>query len=211
MVDNDNDAYDDARYGHGTGESVDSGREAYSEKDAGIPGTCPNCMILPIRVGLSFVANDMDFGRAVIFAVDSGADLVQEALGTINGASLSKAAIDYAYNNDVPVIASAADESSMHQNLPAAHGHTITMNSVTKYEDNMLPKSYLYLNGCTNYGGNIDVSVPSTSCSSEAVGRGAGIAALIISAAKNEVAKGNLSRGLTSNEVTIIRLFHYFL
>lgn len=201
MVDDDNDPCDDVRYGHGTGESEDSCGEAYSDREDGFPGTCPNCMILPIRVGLSFMANDMDFGRAVIFAVDSGADIIQEALGTINGSRLAQDALDYAYYKGVPVIASAADEESFHQNLPAAHEHTITVNSVTKYEEGMSPKSYLYLNGCTNYGGKIDVAVSSTSCSSEATGRGAGIAGLIVSAAKNEIARGNMDTPLSANEI----------
>ena len=201
MLDDDNDPHDDVSYGHGTGESKDSCAEARSDRADGFPGTCPNCRILPVRVGLSFIAEDTTFGRAVIFAVDTGADVIQEALGTINGSSLAQAAIHYAYSRNVPVIASAADESSMHQNLPAAHEHTITFNSVTKYLPDMSPRSYLYLNGCTNYGGNIAASVSSESCSSEAVGRGAGIAGLIVSAAKNEIAKGNLARPLTANEV----------
>jgi Subtilase family len=201
MVDDDNDPYDDVHYGHGTGESKDSCGEAYTDRSDGFPGTCPNCMILPVRVGLSFIAEDMTFGRAVIFAVDSGADVVQEALGTIDGSWLAQEAIHYAYARGVPIVASAADESSMHQNLPAAHEHTLTVNSVTKYEPGMEPESYLYLNGCTNYGGNIDATVSSSSCSSEAVGRGAGIAGLVISAAKNEMARGHLDRALTANEI----------
>ncbi|MEA3223930.1 MAG: FG-GAP-like repeat-containing protein [Thermodesulfobacteriota bacterium] len=197
MVDDDNDPCDDVRYGHGTGESEDSCGEAYSDRENGFPGTCPNCRILPVRVGLSFMADDMDFGRAVIFAVDSDATIIQEALGTINGSRLAQDALDYAYYKGVPVIASAADEESFHQNLPAAHEHTITVNSVTKYEDGMYPESYLYLNGCTNYGGKTDVAVSSTSCSSEATGRGAGVAGLIVSAAKNE----NLDPFLNANEI----------
>lgn len=201
MVDDDNDPYDDVHYGHGTGESKDSCGEAFTDRTDGFPGTCPNCMILPVRVGLSFIAEDMTFGRAVIFAVDSGVDVVQEALGTISGSWLAQEAIHYAYSRGVPICASAADESSMHANLPAAHEHTLTFNSVTKYEPGMEPASYLYLNGCTNYGGSIDAAVSSSSCSSEAVGRGAGIVGLIVSAAKNEVARGNLEWGLSANEI----------
>ncbi len=201
MVDDDNDAYDDVHYGHGTGESKDSCGEAFTNHYLGFPGTCPNCMILPVRVGLSFIAEGMTFGRAVVFAVDSGADVVQEALGTVSGPRLAQDAIEYARSKGVPIVASAADESSMHQNLPAAHEHTLTFNSVTKFEGGMEPQSYLYLNGCTNYGGNMDATVSSTACSSEAVGRGAGIVGLVVSAAKNEIARGNLERALTANEI----------
>src|SRR5581483_1904776 len=52
--------------------------------------------------------------------------------------------------------------------------------------------SYLYLNGCTNYGGNIAVAIESSSCSSEATGRGAGIAGLLVSAALDAVDAGRL-------------------
>src|SRR5204863_3506944 len=84
-----------------------------------------------------------------------------------------------------------------HHNVPSANRHTITVNSVTRYEDLaglvLSPPSYLYLNGCTNYGGNIAVAVASSSCSSEATGRAAGIAGLLISAALDRVDMGFLA------------------
>lgn len=194
FLDNDNDPFDEVTYGHGTGEAEDSTAEADNGGDL---GTCPNCMVLPIRVGDSFIADSNLFGEGVVFAVDSGAHVVQEALGAVNNTPLAKAAIDYAWNNDVPVIASAADEESFHHNVPGANRHTIVVNSVTRYGDLaglvMTPHSYLYLNGCTNYGGNMAVAITSTSCSSEATGRGAGIAGLIISAALNAAEQGQLT------------------
>src|SRR4029077_9150061 len=77
-----------------------------------------------------------------------------------------------------------------------ASRHTITVNSVTRFAEQsgflMSPQSYLYLNGCTNYGGNIAVAIESSSCSSEATGRGWGIAGLLISAALDRVDAGTL-------------------
>ena len=54
FFEDDNDALDEVRYGHGTGESHDSSAEA--NNGGGSPGTCPNCMLLEVRVGDSFVA-----------------------------------------------------------------------------------------------------------------------------------------------------------
>ncbi|MFI5366805.1 MAG: S8 family serine peptidase, partial [Candidatus Binatia bacterium] len=194
FLDDDNDPFDEVQYGHGTGEAEDSTAEA---DNGGSLGTCPNCMVLPIRVGDSFVADSNLFAQGVVFAVDHGAHVIQEALGAINNTSFARAAIDYAWANDVPVIASAADEESFHHNVPAANRHTIVVNSVTRFADVsgfiMTPHSYLYLNGCTNYGGNIAVAIESSSCSSEATGRGAGIAGLLVSAALNEVDGGHLT------------------
>ena len=153
---------------------------------------------MPIRVGDSFVAEVNNFAQGVLFAVDSGARVIQEALGALNNSSFAQAAIDYAYHRGVIVVASAADEESNHHNYPANYNHTLEVNSVTKFNDisglQQTPRSYLYLNGCTNYGGHIAVSVPSSSCSSEATGKSAGMAALVYSAALNEIDRGHLTR-----------------
>ncbi|HYC53611.1 MAG TPA: FG-GAP-like repeat-containing protein [Candidatus Binatia bacterium] len=195
----DNDPYDDVQYGHGTGESRDSAAEADNGGDA---GACPNCMSMPLRVGDSFVADVNAFAQAVIFAVDTGAAIVQEALGTYNNTSLGQAAVTYAYDNDVPVMASAADEDAWHHNFPSNYVHTIVTNSIRDFGfDGVLPDSWLYFNGCTNFGGNISVAVPSTSCSSEAVGRGSGVAGLLISAGRDAAEEGTLEYPLTANEV----------
>ncbi len=194
FLDDDNDPFDEVQYGHGTGQASDSTAEA---NNGGSLGTCPNCMVLPIRVGDSFIADSNLFAQGVVFAVDHGAHVIQEALGAINNTSFARAAIEYAWANDVPVIASAADEESFHHNVPAANRHTIVVNSVTRFANVsgvlMTPQSYLYLNGCTNYGGNIAVAIESSACSSEATGRGAGIAGLIVSAALNAVDGGSLT------------------
>ncbi len=195
FFEDDNDALDEVRYGHGTGESHDSGNEANNGLDD--TGVCPNCLLLEVRAGDSFVADVNAFAQGVVFAVDSGARVVQEALGTLNQTQFGQAAVDYAYRNGVVVIASAADEESNHHNYPANYDHTVQVNSVTRFADisgiKQSPPSYLYLNGCTNYGGHIALAVPSSSCSSEATGRSAGMAALVISAALNAIDRGTLT------------------
>jgi hypothetical protein len=204
FLDNSNDPYDDVHYDHGTGEAQDSTGAANAL--AHEVGACPNCMILPIRVGDSFIASANAFAEGVLFAVDSGASVVQEALGTIDVTETARQAIDDAEAHGVPVVASAADEEAEHHNEPANLAHTIVVNSLTEAPRGpdgvplFDPPSYLYLNGCTNYGANIAVSVESSSCSSEATGKAAGIVGLAISAAAAEVARGRLRPypGLTS-------------
>jgi len=196
FFEDDNDALDEVRYGHGTGESHDSGSEA--NNNIGEVGTCPNCLLLEVRVGDSFVTEVNQFAQGVVFAVDSGARVVQEALGTLNQSRFGQEAINYAYRRGVVVIASAADEESNHHNYPANYNHTVQVNSVTKFADQgglivQSPPSYLYLNGCTNYGAHIALAVPSSSCSSEATGRSAGMAGLVISAALNAIDRGLLT------------------
>ena len=108
----------------------------------------------------------------------------QEALGTYSDPVSAREAIDYAYNHGVAVIASAADEAAEHHNQPGALPHTIVVNAIEGPADiegvpvTNEPPSYLQLDGCTNFGTRIDLSVPATSCSSEATGKSAGVAGL---------------------------------
>ncbi len=187
FVDNNNDPYDEVHYGHGTGEEENSAAEA--DNSAGEIGTCPNCEIMELRVGESFITDANRFAEAVDYATDRGVDVIQEPLGTYNDPNYTREAIDYAYSHGVTVMASAADEAAEHHNQPGALPNTIVVNamegpaSLGGVPVTNKPPSYLQLDGCTNFGTRIDLSVPATSCSSEATGRSSGVAGLIYSAA----------------------------
>jgi hypothetical protein len=192
FLDNDNDPLDDVHYNHGTGEAKDSSAEA---NNGGQTGSCPNCMVIPLRVGDSFVADVNNFAQAAVYAVDNDVLVIQEALGTLNMSHLGREAVNYAYAHGVAVIASAADEAAQHHNWPSNYGHTIVVNSVRNYNIPFTPEpqSYLQFNGCTNFSTHVTVAIPSTSCSSNATGVGAGLAGLVYSAALNAQDHGGLS------------------
>ena len=191
FLDDDNDPFDDVQYGHGTGEAKDSAGEANTGGDL---GTCPNCMEIHLRVGTSFIADVNRFAQATIYATDNGIDVVQEALGTLNKSRLGADAIKYAYDHGTTVIASAADEAAQHHNWPSSYPYSIVVNSVTHRgeADPATPISYLQFNGCTNFSSRITLAIPSVSCSSDATGRGAGMAGLVYSAARNAIESGQL-------------------
>jgi hypothetical protein len=193
FLDDDNDPFDDVQYGHGTGEAKDSAGEANTGGDL---GTCPNCMEIHLRVGTSFVADVNRFAEATIYATDNDVDVVQEALGTLNKSRLAADAVKYAYDHGTTVIASAADEAAQHHNWPSSYPYSIVVNSVTHFDegDAVTDLSYLQFNGCTNFSSRITLAIPSVSCSSDATGRGAGMAGLIYSAALNAVESGQLER-----------------
>src|SRR5581483_1734694 len=191
----DNDPADDVTYGHGTGEARDSSAEVEKQLSQ-----CPNCMVEPLRVGESFIADINHWAEAVFYAVNNGASVIQEALGTINHTAFAQAAADYAYSHGVLVVASEADESAGHHNYPAALNHTMVVNSVTpgatlgdvpgvdqvfaplpaqaqsvKGTPVQRPSTFLAFNGCTNFGGYTWVSIESASCSSDATGQASGM------------------------------------
>jgi len=191
---NDNDPYDDTRYGHGTGEARDSSAEGNNGQ--GDIGICPDCRFMMLRAGDSFIADANDFAKGVVYATDNGAKVVQEALGTIDQSAFSKAAIDYAYAHGVIVVASMADENSRHHNMPGVTNHTLPVHAITKDGDitagaNGAPPTtsattFIAYNTCSNFGAQNMLSVSGTSCSSEATGKGAGAAGLLYSEGANK-------------------------
>lgn len=204
FYENDNNPLDDVDHGHGTGEAIDSTAEMAVDGEgcqdcpgSGLgegPGTAPNCMMMPCRVGSSFIADVNHFSEAVIYAVDNGASVIQEALGTLNHTSFGQAAIDYAYENGVIINASQADEAAAHHNWPAAYERTMVVNSIRNTEiGGTNPATYLLLNGCTNFGGYSFLSIPSTACSSHATGVSSGVSGLLVSAARNAVENGKMT------------------
>ena len=199
FVDNTNDPVDDVDYGHGTGEAGDMAGAADSTGNG--VGACPSCRVLPIRVGTSFIASSNAFAQGVAFAVDSGATVVSEALGAIDHTNVASQAIAYASAHGVPIVGSTADEESEHANLPSsASNQIIDVNSSTRASSGISPQSALLLNGCTNYGPEISVTVESSSCSSEATGKAAGIVGLAETAAAQAVAARTITPypGLTN-------------
>lgn len=196
FLEDDNDPRDESGDGHGTAGAMWSGAEA--NNGGGMPGICPNAMILPVRVGDSLVIDSNDFAQGVVFAVDAGARVVQGALVGVNNTSFAREAVDYAYSRGVAVIASAGIGGSAWNNYPAAYERTIRVNAVQKYVSGpsvrQFPPSYLYLGGETNYGAGSMVCAPSDGHSSGATARLAGIAGLIYSAAENRVQRGEMWR-----------------
>jgi hypothetical protein len=178
---NDNDASDDTDFGHGTGEAKDSGSEAHN--GIGTAGICGRCRILNVRVGDSFVVDVNQFADGVIFAVESGSQIVQEALGSLNNTPYAQAAIDYAYENGTAIIASAADERSYHHNYPGSLEHTLYVHAIVADTDGDWESAETFLNfgNCTNWGGKLALSTPGTGCSSEATGNTSGQAGLVFS------------------------------
>lgn len=192
----DNDPYDDTRYGHGTGEARDSTAE--TNNGMGDAGICPKCRFVPLRVGDSFIADANDFAQAVVYATDNGVSVVQEALGTINMSAFAQSALDYAWRNGTVIVASMADENSRHHNYPATANHTMPVHAITMLgdEQSTTAKSFLAFNTCTNFGAQNFLSASGTGCSSEAVGRLSGIAGLVYSMGL----QANLSPPLNAGE-----------
>lgn len=181
---NDNDPFDDAEsqgYSHGT---LTFRRAVAEGGDGGSIGSCPNCSAMMLRVGDSFIGESTAFAEAIVYAVDRGAKVIQLEIGGLSTSAHARDAIEYAWSKGVTIIASAADESSIHANEPSARHHTIPVHPITYDEDSAeTSNSFQIFNNCADFGGRPQLSITIDACSSEATAIGAGLAGLVHSAA----------------------------
>jgi hypothetical protein len=180
----DNDPSDRTKFGHGTGEARDS--VAAINNGISGAGVCGNCTFIALRLNDSFIVDSNAFAQAVIYAVDIGAGLVQQALGGVNHSELTKEAVNYAYDRNVVIIGSAADENSFHHNYPSTLDPVVYTNAI-RYDTREFKDAttFLNFNNCSNYGARVDVATSGRSCSSEATGNLSGISALALSYGKS--------------------------
>ena len=195
---------DDTGFGHGTGSSKDGFAEPMDGK-GGI-GTCPNCTVMMLRVGDAFVPELNTWSMAVTYATDIGASVVNiSGGGGLSNPALSREAMQYAYDNDVTIIASNSDLDAFHHNYPNTSQHAISVHAIV-YDGQQINTSTTFFNynTCTNYGAQLMLSIPANGCSSEAAGRSGGLAGLLYAAAKQAglpaVDKAGV-RHLTAEEV----------
>lgn len=89
--------------------------------------------------------------NGIYYAVDHGADVINISAGRYGTTDAEQAAIDYAYQNNVVVVASAGNENTSEPLYPASANHVI---SVGATKSNNKKADY------SNYGNYVDISAP---------------------------------------------------
>ncbi|XXX73568.1 FG-GAP-like repeat-containing protein [Sorangium sp. So ce134] len=185
---NDNDPFDDTRNGHGTEGAKTSA--AQTNNRLGGAGACPLCRVVPLRVGDSHVADAQDLAKALLYAADLRADVVQCPVTAVDSTAFLQAALDYAYGKGTLVVVSTGDEGSRRHGAPAMSNHALPASAV-RYDGQSVRTSTTFLDAspCSNFGGNNLLAVSSDGCASDATAALAGVAGLVVAAA--------LERGVT--------------
>ncbi|TNE90161.1 MAG: hypothetical protein EP330_08875 [Deltaproteobacteria bacterium] len=166
---------------HGTGVAKTAAQEG---NDGGGIGVCPNCPILPVRVGDTFVTDGDRAALAIAYATDRGVKAISMAIGALTHPESAREAIDYAAEHDVVMVGAAGDENAYHHNVPAAEDpilfvHSVRANSGNEGGDAVTYTAYV---NCNNWGPRLDIVAPSSDCATGAVARLVGAAGLIHSA-----------------------------
>jgi len=110
--------------GHGTHVA---GIIAANDDGQGIVGLAPDALIMPIPIFQPDYVDDFTTGVGIIWAVDNGADILQNSWGGPVYSQLIKAAFDYALANGVVPVCAAGNDGEAWIYFPSAYPGVIAV------------------------------------------------------------------------------------
>ncbi len=123
--------------------------------NAGIVGIAPRVQLMPLAIfSPQGVGTYYDLIRAILYATDNGAHVINMSLGATTYSQGEAEAVAYAAKHGVVLVAAAGNYASNRLFYPAAHPQVIGV-SATDVNDNLA--------SFTNYGEFVDVAAPGVS------------------------------------------------
>ncbi|TVQ91871.1 MAG: hypothetical protein EA397_08195 [Deltaproteobacteria bacterium] len=171
-------AYVDGFADHGT--SVVRTVGAWAD-DRGRIGGCPNCAVMPIRIGEAFVTDGDRIALAIAYLADHGVGAAAMALGALTQPGAVEAAARYAEDAGVILVNAGGDENAWHRNRPGSASPFLFVKSIRADNRDERNNAFSFMNTihCNNFGPRMDLVAPSTSCATGATGKIGGIAGLL--------------------------------
>lgn len=141
--------------GHGTNVSGIIG--AQGNNNLGYAGIDWNCKLMILKV-----LDDTGFGYyswwadAIYYAVDNGANVINMSLAGDNYSALLEDAVNYAYTNNVMVVAATGNNNSTIQ-YPAKYANSLAIGATNSQDNRANP---FFWGGGSNFGPEIDLVAP---------------------------------------------------
>lgn len=126
----DNDNLPDDDHGHGTHVAGIAG--ARVNNGIGIAGVAGAVTLMPVDVFRGGIGTYEDLIRAIIYATDNGAHVINLSLGASSYSLGEQMAVDYAWARGVVVVAAAGNTGTERYHYPAAHEHVIAVAATTR-------------------------------------------------------------------------------
>lgn len=145
----DNDNLPDDDHGHGT--HVAGIAAAALNNGIGIAGVAGGVTIMPVDVFQGGIGTYEDLIRAIIYAADNGAHVINMSLGASSYSRGEEMAVDYAWSRGVVVVAAAGNTARESYHYPAAHANVIAVAATTADD---------YLASFSTRGDFVDVAAP---------------------------------------------------
>jgi len=136
--------------GHGT--SVSGIIAAAAGNGIGIAGVAPGCRLMTLRAfDARGVGAEGDVARALIYAVENGASIVNMSFGDVQYSRVLRDVVRFAFGRGVVMVASAGNSQSSELHYPSAYDETISVSATAEND---------ILAGFSNYGATIDIAAP---------------------------------------------------
>ncbi len=153
-------------YGHGT--HVAGIAAARINNTIGIAGMAGGATIMPLKVFFpppNVLGTYEDLIRAIVYATDNGARVINMSLGATSYSLGEEAAVDYAWEHGVVVVAAAGNTGRETYHYPAAHPNAIAVAATTVSDSRA---------SFSTYGDFVDVAAPGSGVYSTLMGGGYG-------------------------------------
>jgi subtilisin family serine protease len=120
-----------------------------------LAAVAPDAMIMPIRVfDDQGQADQFTIARAIHWAVDHGADVINMSFGTLDDTKVLRDAIAYADKAGVTLVSSAGNDNSDDAQYPARYDKVVSVAATNLWD---IKAAF------SNYGSAVDVSAPGVS------------------------------------------------
>lgn len=150
FVNTDNDPSDD----HGHGSLIAGIAAADTDNNTGVAGVCPDCQIMSVKVmNEGLTGNAATVAQGITYAVDNGATVINLSLGVPFNFPPLQTAINYAVDNNVPVVASVGNWGTGNDDVryPAKYSNVIAVAATTRNDQRA---------NYSNKGSEIDIAAP---------------------------------------------------
>lgn len=146
----DNNPYDD--HGHGTFIAGIAGAE--TNNSIGIAGTAPNIKILNLRAfDPGGYGEEDDVAAAILYAIKMNAKVINMSFGDNSFSLVLRDVIQYAYSQNLVLIASAGNSGSNLPHYPSGYSEVICVGNSTSDD---------FVAASSNWGSTIDLVAPGT-------------------------------------------------
>ena len=146
--------------GHGTMVAGIIG--ALTGNDRGISGIMQEVTLLIIKANNfddpeTIDTNEADYywdstiADSIYYAVDHGADVINLSLGSDFANPVLRTAINYAYENNVAIVAASGNDGINEKIYPASFDHVVSVSSVNRFQQ---------VSTFSNYNDSVDISAP---------------------------------------------------
>jgi thermitase len=139
---------------HGHGTHVAGIAAARISNATGIAGMAGSATLMPVDVFRGGIGAYADLIQAILYAADNGAHVINMSLGATSYSRGEEAAVDYAWERGVVVVAAAGNSGANIVSYPAAHANAIAV-AATDSLDNRA--------GFSTWGDFVDVAAPGVS------------------------------------------------